>query len=114
MSGSFLEAFRFPPVDHTFPELPGRGAERFGRMIVEIGKILEEEAPDCLLVQGDTATALAGALAGAKTRVPVGHVEAGLRSFNEQSPEELNRKAIGQVASVHFAPTPLNAHLLRR
>lgn len=114
MSGSFLEAFRFPPVDYTISELPGRGAERFGQMIVEIGRILEKEAPDCLLVQGDTATALAGALAGAKARVPVGHVEAGLRSFNEQSPEELNRKAIGQVASVHFAPTPLNAHLLRR
>jgi UDP-N-acetylglucosamine 2-epimerase (non-hydrolysing) len=114
MSGSFLELFRFPAVDHTISELPGKGVERFGQMLIELGRILEKEAPDVLLVQGDTTTALVGALAGAKTKVPVGHVEAGLRSFNEQSPEEVNRKVIAQLASVHFAPTPLAAHMLRR
>jgi UDP-N-acetylglucosamine 2-epimerase (non-hydrolysing) len=114
MSGSFLDVFRFPEVDHTISELPGKGVERFGQMLIELGRILEQEKPDILLVQGDTTTALVGALAAAKTKVPVGHVEAGLRSFNEQSPEEMNRKVIAQLASVHFAPTPLSAHMLRR
>lgn len=114
MSGSFLDVFRFPQADYTIADLPGKGVERFGQMLIELGRILEKESPDILLVQGDTTTALVGALAAAKTKVPVGHVEAGLRSFNEQSPEEMNRKVIAQLSAVHFAPTPLSAHMLRR
>lgn len=114
MSGAFLDGFAFPTIDHTIAEVPGRGAARLGHLIAEIGRVLELEGPDCLLVQGDTVTALAGALAGAKSKTPVGHVEAGLRSFNPQSPEELNRRIIGQTATVHFAPTALNGFLLQR
>lgn len=72
-----------------------------------IERIVIKEKPDLVLVHGDTTTTFAGALASFYQQVPVGHVEAGLRSGNMYSPfpEEANRKLTGQLASVHFAPT---------
>ena len=72
-----------------------------------IERIVIKEKPDLVLVHGDTTTTFAGALASFDQQVPVGHVEAGLRSGNMYSPfpEEANRKLTGQLASVHFAPT---------
>lgn len=69
--------------------------------------IIEAEAPDLLLVHGDTTTTLSASLAAYYQRVPVGHVEAGLRTGNIYSPwpEEINRKIAGSIASIHFAPT---------
>lgn len=74
-----------------------------------IEKILENYTPDVILVQGDTTTAMAGALAGYYKKIKVGHVEAGLRSGNMYSPfpEEINRKIISTVGSYHFAPTEM-------
>jgi UDP-N-acetylglucosamine 2-epimerase (non-hydrolysing) len=76
--------------------------------------ILSQEAPDLLLVQGDTTTALAGAMAGFHRRIPVGHVEAGLRSGNLSSryPEERNRVLITRLATWHFAATSRNRDTL--
>lgn len=73
-----------------------------------IERIVIKEKPDLVLVHGDTTTTFAGALASFYQQVPVGHVEAGLRSGNMYSPfpEEANRKLTGQLATVHFAPTP--------
>lgn len=84
------------------------------RILLELEKIVEREAPDLILVQGDTTTALAGALAGSRRNIPVGHVEAGLRSGNIWSPfpEEMNRMLITQLATYHFAATPGNRDLL--
>jgi UDP-N-acetylglucosamine 2-epimerase (non-hydrolysing) len=84
------------------------------RVLGELEAFLEAQKPDAILVQGDTTTALAGALAGFQARVPVGHVEAGLRSGNSASPfpEEINRRLISQVASFHFAATPHNRDVL--
>jgi UDP-N-acetylglucosamine 2-epimerase (non-hydrolysing) len=85
------------------------------RVLAKLDKLLAEESPDLILVQGDTTTALAGALAGFNRRIPVGHIEAGLRSGNLYSPfpEELNRRLVSQIASLHFAATELNRrHLL--
>ncbi|HEY0462121.1 MAG TPA: UDP-N-acetylglucosamine 2-epimerase (non-hydrolyzing) [Pyrinomonadaceae bacterium] len=80
------------------------------RILAKLDKILAEEKPDLILVQGDTTTTLAGALAGFNRRIPVGHIEAGLRSGNLYSPfpEELNRRLVSQIASLHFAATERN------
>ncbi len=80
------------------------------KILAKLDKILAEEQPDLILVQGDTTTALAGALAGFNRRIPVGHVEAGLRSGNLYSPfpEELNRRLVSQIANLHFAATERN------
>jgi UDP-N-acetylglucosamine 2-epimerase (non-hydrolysing) len=86
------------------------------RVLSAVDPILGQERPDVVLVQGDTTTALAGALAAHYRRVPVGHVEAGLRSGDPLSPfpEEMNRRLISQVATWHFAATALNRQNLLR
>ncbi|MCA9753592.1 MAG: UDP-N-acetylglucosamine 2-epimerase (non-hydrolyzing), partial [Gemmatimonadetes bacterium] len=78
-------------------------------------ELLARERPDVLLVQGDTTTAMAGSLAGFFHRIPVGHVEAGLRSGDPQSPfpEEMNRRLTTRVAAMHFAATERNVRVLR-
>jgi len=86
------------------------------RVLAALDPVLAQEQPDMVLVQGDTTTALAGALAAFHRGVPVGHVEAGLRSGNRLSPfpEEMNRRLIGGLASLHFAATPGNRQTLLR
>ena len=85
-------------------------------LLLGIGKVLDEEKPDWVVVQGDTATAMCGALAAYYRKIPVAHVEAGLRSGNIHHPwpEEVNRKIIGGFAALHFAPTETAAAALRR
>ncbi|MDZ7588480.1 MAG: UDP-N-acetylglucosamine 2-epimerase (non-hydrolyzing) [Parasphingorhabdus sp.] len=84
------------------------------RLIVETGRILDIEQPARVIVQGDTATAMCGALAAYYRKIPVAHVEAGLRSHNiyHPWPEEVNRKIIGSIADCHFAPTEVSAAAL--
>ena len=84
-------------------------------LIVELGRVMDIERPARVMVQGDTATAMAGALAAYYRKIPVDHVEAGLRSGNiyHPWPEEINRKIIGAIASLHFAPTETSAAALR-
>ena len=86
------------------------------RIIRCLHPILAHEKPDLILVQGDTTTALAGAIAGAQHQIPVGHVEAGLRTGDLTSPfpEEANRRVIGRLATYHFAPTDSNRQSLLR
>ena len=80
------------------------------RSLAGLDEVLEEAKPDLVLVHGDTSTTFAGALAAFYHKIPVGHVEAGLRTFDKYSPfpEEMNRKMTGQIASLHFAPTERN------
>ncbi|MGQ9630666.1 MAG: non-hydrolyzing UDP-N-acetylglucosamine 2-epimerase [bacterium] len=82
-------------------------SEIVGRAITGLDKLLRERKPDAILVQGDTTTALAAALAGYHLKIKVGHVEAGLRTGDKFNPfpEEINRRLIGQIADFHFAPT---------
>jgi UDP-N-acetylglucosamine 2-epimerase (non-hydrolysing) len=84
------------------------------RVLAMLDPIIAEERPELILVQGDTTTALAGALAGFYRRVPVGHVEAGLRSGRVDSPypEEMNRQLISRLATHHFAATSRNRDAL--
>jgi len=83
-------------------------------LLTELGKVMDQVQPARVIVQGDTATAMAGALAAYYRKVPVDHVEAGLRSYNiyHPWPEEVNRKIIGTIASLHFAPTEVSAQAL--
>lgn len=78
--------------------------------------VLEEAKPDIVLVHGDTSTTFAGALAAFYHKIPIGHVEAGLRTYDKYSPfpEEMNRKLVGQIADLHFAPTARNRDNLAR
>jgi UDP-N-acetylglucosamine 2-epimerase (non-hydrolysing) len=80
------------------------------RVLASLDPILGQERPDLILIQGDTTTALSGALAGFHRRIPVAHVEAGLRSGSSQSPypEEMNRRLISRLATYHFAATARN------
>jgi len=84
------------------------------RVLAALDPLLVHEAPDLVLVQGDTTTALAGALAAFHRRIPVGHVEAGLRSGDALNPypEEMNRRLITRLATYHFAATPRNGDTL--
>lgn len=76
-------------------------------VLIQLKEVLRQVKPDLLLVQGDTTSAMAGALAAFYEHIPVGHVEAGLRTGNMRMPwpEEMNRKLIGSMAALHFAPT---------
>ncbi|TYC86326.1 non-hydrolyzing UDP-N-acetylglucosamine 2-epimerase [Novosphingobium sp. BW1] len=77
------------------------------RLLIGLGTVMDTVRPARVIVQGDTATAMAGGLAAYYRQIPVDHVEAGLRSYNiyHPWPEEVNRKIIGSLASLHFAPT---------
>jgi len=87
--------------DQSLPSLTAR-------LIVGIDRYLERAAPDLVIVQGDTTTAFCAALAAFYRKIPVGHVEAGLRTWNKHAPwpEEINRRLLAPIADLHFAPTP--------
>ena len=85
-----------------------------GKVISGIGEVLDQVRADVVLVQGDTTTAMAAALAASYRGVPVGHVEAGLRTYDMRNPfpEELNRRVVSVAATYHFAPTERAARAL--
>ena len=85
------------------------------RVLTSLGAVFEAARPDLVLVHGDTTTTFSAALAAFYAKIPVGHVEAGLRTFDRYSPfpEEMNRCLVGRIASMHFAPTAKNAENLR-
>ena len=104
-------------ADHDFDIMqPGQTpADVIGALVPVLAKLLAGAQPAAVVVQGDTATAFAGAQAAVYARLPLVHVEAGLRSGSDEPfPEEMHRRAIAQLASVHFAPTAASAMALRR
>jgi UDP-GlcNAc3NAcA epimerase len=105
LSQVFFDELGLAPPKHRLEAGSGSHAEQTARMLPGIEAAVVEEKPDILLVYGDTNSTLAGALAAAKLRVPVAHVEAGLRSFDRTMPEELNRVLVDRVAVLLFAPS---------
>ncbi|MBO9622426.1 MAG: UDP-N-acetylglucosamine 2-epimerase (non-hydrolyzing) [Sphingomonas sp.] len=96
---------------------PGQSLDALtARLLTGLGQAMDAEKPDRVIVQGDTATAMVGALAAYYRKIPVSHVEAGLRSGDiyQPWPEEVNRRIVAPIADQHFAPTDTAAEALRR
>lgn len=98
-----------PDVRWTLPQAEGA---RVGAILEHAYATLESTRPEAVMLLGDTHTVPLFALAARRFQIPVVHLEAGLRSFNDQSLEEVNRKAVGAIASLHLAPTDLAARFL--
>ena len=110
-----LDLFEIKPDYDLQIMKQGKGlSELTGRLMLELDKIVKEEKFDYILVQGDTTSVLTGALTAFYNQIPVGHIEAGLRTGNIYSPfpEEANRKLVGNIADIHFAPTDFNVNNL--
>jgi UDP-N-acetylglucosamine 2-epimerase len=106
MAGSFFAELGLPRPDHSLGVGGGSAADQLDRMRPPLAAILADERPDAVLVYGDTNSTLAGALAASALGIPVAHVEAGLRSFDDRMPEESNRRRVDEVSRWLFAPTP--------
>ena len=100
-----IDELGVPAPDHALDVGPGSPASQLSRIVARLEPVVEDVAPDLVLVYGDTTTTLAAALTAAKTGVPLGHIEAGLRSFVRTMPEEQNRVVTDHLAELLFCPT---------
>ena len=117
MLDSVLDIFRLvPDFDLNIMEPRQTLSTITSKCLLGMEEVLEQARPDLVLVHGDTSTTFAGALAAFYHRVPVGHVEAGLRTYDKYSPypEEMNRRMVSAIADLHFCPTPSNRDNLAR
>ena len=117
MLDSVLDIFRLvPDFDLNIMEPRQTLSTITSKCLLGMEEVLEQARPDLVLIHGDTSTTFAGALAAFYHRVPVGHVEAGLRTYDKYSPypEEMNRRMVSAIADLHFCPTPSNRDNLAR
>jgi len=105
MSQQFFQDLELPEPDHNIGVGSGTHAKMTAAMMKGLEDILEKENPDMVMVQGDTNAVLAGALVASKMHIPVGHVEAGLRSFDKTMPEEINRMVADTCTHIYYTPT---------
>ncbi|MGB9940827.1 non-hydrolyzing UDP-N-acetylglucosamine 2-epimerase [Methanosarcina sp.] len=112
MDRIFFEQLKLPQVKYNIEAGSGKHGEQTGKMLSKIEEILLKDIPEVVLVQGDTNTVLAGALAASKLHIKVGHVESGLRSFDRNMPEEINRIIADHISDYLFAPTEISKQYL--
>ena len=113
LSRVFFDELGLPRPDHHLDLGGGSNTSQTARMLAALEPLLAAENPDVLLVYGDTNSTLAGALAGAQARVPVAHVEAGMRSYDRTMPEEINRVMADHAASLLLCSSEHSAQTLR-
>jgi UDP-N-acetylglucosamine 2-epimerase len=114
MSQSFFDELGISDPEYHLAVGSGSHGRMTGRMLETLERVMVEVRPDLVLVLGDTNSTLAGALAAAKLGIPVGHVEAGLRSFDARMPEEINRRLADHLSTLLFCPTSTAVENLRR
>ena len=114
MSDVFFNEMKIPRPYYNLSVGSCSHAEQTGKMMIAIEKILFDEKPELVLVYGDTNSTLAGALTASKLNIPIAHVEAGLRSFNREMPEEVNRVLTDQLSSILFCPTDVAVKNLKK
>jgi UDP-N-acetylglucosamine 2-epimerase (non-hydrolysing)/UDP-GlcNAc3NAcA epimerase len=113
LSRVFFDELGIPPPEHFLGLGGGTNTAQTARMLEALAPLLAAEAPDVVLVYGDTNSTLAGALAGAQAQVAVAHVEAGMRSYDRTMPEELNRVLADHAASLLLCSSEAPAEILR-
>lgn len=114
LSQVFFSELSIPEPDYNLGIGSAEHGEQTGKMLKGIEEVLLFERPDLVIVYGDTNSTLAGALAAVKQKIPVAHVEAGLRSFKNSMPEEINRLLTDQISSLLFCPTKTSVQNLRK
>jgi len=113
LDGVFFDDLELPAPEYNLEVGSGDHAAQTGEMVARLGDVFERESPDVVVVQGDTNSAFAGGIVASKRDAALAHVEAGLRSFDRDMPEELNRVLIDHAAEYLFAPTDEAADQLR-